>query len=98
MYDGYADFPKTSKMSKQLDKKFDIKFFDDIRDKAYETMCDYTHTGTNQVANNFNEAKGTIEANFSDVLILDMLVGIHALLNILSLDFFEELEVTYEKK
>ncbi len=62
-------------MAKKIDKATGIEFYKKIKDNTYKIMCDYTHTGANQIARNFSDTDPTIEANFSDELILDTLKG-----------------------
>ena len=73
-------FPSMTKMVTAIDKFIGIDFFKDIKDKTYKIMCDYTHTGTNQIARNFSDIDPAVEANFSDELILDVLEGNKSLL------------------
>ncbi len=96
-YEGEAYFPKTDVMCKKLDKVAEISFFEDIRDRVYFSMCDYTHTGAMQITQNLHESASTIESNFSDKLILDTLEGIEALVKVLALHYFEALGLEEQK-
>ena len=73
-------FPSMTKMVTEIDNFIGIDFFKEIKDKTYKVMCDYTHTGTNQIARNFSDIDPAVEANFSDELILDVLEGNKSLL------------------
>ena len=66
-------FPTIGEMVKAIDKESDVEFYSTIKQKAYKIMNDYTHTGPNQIARNVSESDASIEANFSDELILDTL-------------------------
>ncbi len=94
-YVGKANFVKTETMCKTLDSIYNYNFFNDIRERTYENMCDYTHTGVLQVARNFNESRDSIEPNFNEPLILDALKGISSLTKILTLDYFEKIGCEY---
>ncbi|WP_162984538.1 hypothetical protein [Poseidonibacter antarcticus] len=43
-------------MVDEIDAESGIEFYSDIKDRAYKMMNDYTHTGTNKIARNFNES------------------------------------------
>ena len=73
-------FPSMTKMVTEIDNFIEIDFFKEIKDKTYKVMCDYTHTGANQIARNFSDIDPAVEANFSDELILDVLEGNKSLL------------------
>ncbi len=91
------EFDKTKIMCKKLDNIYKGNFFEDIRVIAYGGMCDYTHTGTTQIARSFNQEKGTIELDFNDNLILDTLNDIYRLMKIFSLTYFEEVGLKQKK-
>ncbi len=90
----YADsnwnFDKTTTMCKKLDEIFGNNFFDELRSGAYGGMCDYTHTGSTQIARNFNQEAGIVEKNFDDSLIIDTLNGVYKLMKIFTLAYFEK--------
>jgi hypothetical protein len=86
----YLVFPKTKKMCKKLDSIYEDDFFEDIRYRVYGAMCDYTHIGINQIARNFNEQNATLEANFSDGIILDALIGCNTLIKLFATMYFEK--------
>ena len=85
-------FPKTKKMCECLDTYFHVDMFDKIREKNYGMMCDYTHTGYNQMARHFNEEKCTIEPNFKTDLVIDTLKGNYILLEFFSENFMAFIE------
>jgi len=60
-------------MCQTLDTYYSEDFFVKTKDLAWDMMNDYTHTGVNQIAHNFNEAQSKIEADFSEALICDTL-------------------------
>lgn len=80
-------FPKTKNMCKELDTFFDEQIFDNIRTATYEMMCDYTHIGRNQIARHFNDAKATVEPNFSIELILDTLKSSSTLMKLFAKNY-----------
>lgn len=82
-------FPTIHKMSEKIDEKFDIPFYLPIKEEVYKIMNDYTHTGANQIARNFNELATTISSNFSEELILDTLKGNKALLKTSTVVYLE---------
>ena len=55
--------------------------FKHIKNKTYQVMNDYIHTGHNQIARNFNDDTKTIESNFND----DELFAILELINLIIL-------------
>jgi len=69
-------------MVTKVDEEAGIEFYKKIKDNTYKVMCDYTHTGVNQIARNFSDTDSTVEANFSDELILDTLKGNKELLKV----------------
>ena len=83
-------FSKFEKMCKKLDSIYEDDFFEDIRSRVYGAMCDYTHIGANQIARNFNKQNTTIEANFSDGIILDAMISCNTLLKLFAIVYFEE--------
>ena len=69
-------FPKPFKvMVDKIDLESSTKFYLEIKNRVYTIMNDYTHTGVNQIARNFGNSNASIEANFSNELILDTLKG-----------------------
>lgn len=66
-------FPKIHKMTEEIDSFIGIEFYKNIKQNAYKMMCDYTHTGPNQIRRNFSETGSTIDTNFDDELILETL-------------------------
>lgn len=84
-------FPKISHMVEYIDKVTETNFYSNIKSTAYKNMCDYTHTGPNQIARNFNESTLTIESNFEDTLILDTLKGNKVLLKTSIVVFLENI-------
>ena len=60
-------------MCKALDARYTGDFFEKTKDTVWKMMNDYTHTGANQIAHNFNEATSVVEAAFSEALICDTL-------------------------
>lgn len=86
-WDGF--FGKFGDMCQALDTHYGEGFFVKTKNSAYKMMNDYTHTGVNQIARNFNEAKGQVEADFSEDLICDTLEGNFVLFKILSIFLLE---------
>jgi len=84
-------FPTIHKMAKAIDKESDVEFYLHIKENAYKIMNDYTHTGVNQIARNFNESDAFIESNFSDELILDTLKDNKTLLKTSMVVFIESI-------
>ena len=84
-------FPYMSDMTIAIDNFVGIDFFKDIKDKTFKAMCDYTHTGATQIARNFSDIDPTVEANFSDELILDTLKGNKQLLKTAIIVFLESI-------
>lgn len=69
-------FKKTiGEMANEVDQKHRFNRYSDIKNSTYKAMCDYTHTGAQQIASNFNESSLTVEPTFSDKKILDVLEG-----------------------
>ena len=68
-------FPTIAEMTEKVDEVTGIEFYKKIKDNTYKVMCDYTHTGANQIARNFSATDPAVEANFSDELLLDTLEG-----------------------
>ena len=68
-------FGKFGDMCQALDAHYGEDFFVKTKDTAWKMMNDYTHTGANQIAHNFNEAQSKIKADFSEDLICDTLEG-----------------------
>lgn len=75
---------KLSVMCEELDTHLNKDILKDIKDRVYERMCDYTHTGATQIARNFNEENELIEPNFDDELIIDTLEGSNMLFEMIS--------------
>ena len=84
-------FPSMNEMTTKIDDFVGIVFFKDIKDKTYKIMCDYTHTGATQIARNFSDMDPSVEANFSDELILDVLKGNKNILKTSIVVFLESL-------
>ena len=84
-------FPTMTEMVTKVDEKAGIEFYKKIKDNIYKVMCDYTHTGANQIARNFSDTDSTVEANFSDELILDTLEGNKQLLKTSIIVFLESI-------
>lgn len=82
-----SNFPRTEDMCKKLDDYFEANIFEKIRKNTYGMMCDYTHTGYNQIARCFNEEKCLIEPTFEDFLILDMLKGNYRLFELFAKNY-----------
>lgn len=76
-------------MCKALDDYYNSTMFIDIKKKAYKLMCDYAHTGANQIASNFNSATSSVEPNFSPELIVDTLNGNYTLMKSFTVLYFE---------
>lgn len=85
------EFQKTKVMCQKLDSIYEDIFFEDIRNRSYRAMCDFTHIGTEQITRNFNEQNATIEANFSDDIVLDALISCHQLIKFFAIVYFEEI-------
>lgn len=73
-------FPQIGEMATALDDIYNIEFYTEIKENAYKMMNDYTHTGKNQIARNFNDV--AVDSSFSDELILDTIEGCKVLLKI----------------
>lgn len=84
-------FPTMSNMTTEIDNFIGIDFYKGIKDKTYKVMCDYTHTGANQISSNFSDVDPSVEANFSDELILDTLEGNKQLLKTSIIVFLESI-------
>lgn len=67
-------------MCQALDNHYGLPLFMDIKSRTYKRMNDYTHTGANQIASNFNLTASKIEPNFSPELIVDTLIGNYTLM------------------
>lgn len=74
------DFPKTQKMSEELDTSFGNTFYNDTRKQSYGMLCDFTHTSNNQIARWFNQEKDLIESNFTEDEIINLLEGNYTLM------------------
>lgn len=74
------DFPKTRQMCPKLDEYFGNTFFENIRTQSYGMLCDFTHTSNNQIARWFNEEKSSIESNFTNDEVLNLLEGNYVLM------------------
>ena len=83
-------FPKISKMIKDIDSLTDVKHYSDMHLKAYKIMNDYTHTGSIQIANNFNESASTIESNYDEKVIIDVMKSCKFLLKSTIVIFLED--------
>ena len=83
-------FPKISKMIKDIDSLTNAKYYSDMHPKAYKIMNDYTHTGSIQIANNFNESTSTIESNYDDKVIINVLKSCKVLLKSTIVIFLED--------
>jgi hypothetical protein len=84
-------FPTIADMTEKIDKVTGIEFYKKIKDSTYKVMCDYTHTGANQIARNFSDTDPAVEANFSDELILDTLEGNKQLIQTSIIVFMESI-------
>ena len=84
-------FPSIGDMATKIDEKLETDFYSNVKQNAYKIMNDYTHTGANQIARNFDESDASIESNFSDELILDTLKGNKALLKTSIIVFLESI-------
>lgn len=68
-------FPNTiNEMTEQIDSLDDVNYFTPRKEKLWKMMNDYTHTGVNQLARNFNEYTGEIAPNFSEDEIVSSLI------------------------
>ncbi len=84
-------FPTMTVMVTKVDEVAGIEFYKKIKDNIYKVMCDYTHTGVNQIARNFSDTDLTVGENFSDELILDTLEGNKQLLKTSMIVFLESI-------
>lgn len=88
---------KTKIMCEEVDKKYGELYgklsFEKTRKKIYSSMCDYTHTGFEQIARNFNNMKSTIEPNFSEDLIIATLIDSNILINVFSAMCLDQLKI-----
>lgn len=84
-------FPTMTEMVEAVDKEAGVEFYKPIKDNVYKVMCDYTHTGVNQIARNFSDTGSTAGSNFSDELILDTLEGNKQLLKTSIIVFLESI-------
>ncbi len=71
--------------------------FEKTRKKVYSCMCDYTHTGPQQIARNFNNAQSTIESTFSEDLIVSTLSDSSILINVFAAMCFDHLKIEEKK-
>ncbi|WP_041963187.1 DUF6988 family protein [Sulfurospirillum cavolei] len=76
-------------MCQALDNHYGEDLFVKTKNTAYKMMNDYTHTGVNQIARNFNEVTGQVEADFSEDLICNTLEGNFDLFKIFSILLLE---------
>ena len=69
-------FPTMKIMTEKIDNFYEIgtSLYSEIKNNAYKTMNDYTHTGPTQISRHFNES------NFDDKLILETLESSRMLL------------------
>lgn len=81
------DFNSVGSMCGKLDDKY-VDYFTGIKERAYSPMNDYTHTGANQIAKNFDE-NGQLTSNFNQSMILDTLKGTYSLSKIFTTIYFE---------
>ncbi len=89
-WDSWKAFPGVKKMSAEFTKVHnDESLYSHIAQKAFKAMNDYTHSGANQVARNFNEEKGIIETTFEEELIVTMLKSIRPIISSLAIMYFE---------
>ncbi len=77
--------PHLVDMCKAIDTKIGEIFYETIKNNAYKKMNDFTHTGTYQIASNFNVTDGLLEANFNEELIKNALEGNFELMKTYSL-------------
>jgi len=73
-------FLKLSKMVEEIDSLTDVKYYSNMHQKNYKIMNDFTHTGAIQIANNFNESDSTIESNYDEKVIIEVLKSCKILL------------------
>jgi hypothetical protein len=76
-------------MCQALDNHYELPFFLNIKSRVYKRMNDYTHTGANHIASNFNTATSSVEPNFSPELIVDTLIGSYILMKSFVILFLE---------
>jgi len=76
-------FPNSTKMSKALDSCFNFneKIFEQSIGNVYNIMCDYIHTGYNQVAYQFDNQNLTIQSDFNVEQVKDTLKANHFYMN-----------------
>lgn len=89
-------FPSVGDMCKKIDTQYDVKFYSDIKDRAYKGMNDYTHTGQRQISRNFNAKNGAIKANFDESEIINILQSTNKIVKLLSAGFFEKIGLKYK--
>ncbi len=83
-------FPGVKKMSAEFNKVYDGEsLYGYITQRTFGVMNDYTHSGANQIARNFNEQQRTIEANFEEDEIITMLKSIRPIISSLAIMYFE---------
>ncbi len=84
-------FPTMQEMTDEIDDFIGIELYSEIKQNAYKMMCDYTHTGANQIRRNFSETELTVESNFNDELILETLKNNKSLLKTAIVVFLESI-------
>lgn len=82
-------FPTVPNMVNEISRKYDNEFYKLIKKNVYKMMNDYTHTGKNQIARNFNDLNSSRRNDFEDNLILDTLKSNRKLLITSILVFLE---------
>jgi len=87
------EFNSVGSMCNELDKKYGSDYFGEIKKIAYTPMNDYTHTGANQIARNFDE-KGQLTSNFNESIIIDTLESTYTLTKIFTTIYFENVRLT----
>ena len=93
---------KMNEMCEAIDKHYGKKYgeisFSKTKEIVYKDMCDYTHSGASQITRSFNNVSLSIEANFSDKLILSVLSDSHVMIAVFSSICFDQLNEKETKK
>jgi len=84
-------FKSIGEMCQQLDQFYNVNFYSTIKSDTYIIMNDYTHTGMTAIARNFDSDTATIEPNFDQESILEVLRLIHILVQTTSIVYFEQI-------
>jgi hypothetical protein len=98
---GTFKFPGINKLVTDIDKIFESNnIYQNIKDNRWKEMCEYTHTGTQQLAKRYKN--GELKPNYSQEIIVGILEGTEFILQdfvmhlLDSHDCYNELKLTLE--